>query len=200
MRSSLSSGKGVALTFDDGPDPVYTPRILDVLRDHGARATFFCVGDAVRAHPDLVRRMLDEGHAVGSHSMSHPECRKISVRECTREFRAGRRALEAVIGARVSLFRPPHGDVDVPIALAIRLASVRPWLWTIDTDDWRPDAHADAIASVVRAAKDGDVVLLHDAMIDPVAVDPGDRSETVAALPAILQGITARGLELVPLS
>ncbi len=202
-RSRLARGEsGVAITFDDGPEPEHTARILDVLAERGARATFFCVGDAVRAHPDLVRRMVADGHRVGSHSQRHLHSRELRLVDRVREFRAGRRELEEVVGHRVRLFRPPHGDIDFATAVAIRVAGLRCWLWSVDPGDWRPDARAAAISNDVARARSGDVVLLHDAISDPVAPAASDRSQTVAALPAILDRLAADRLEtvLLPIS
>jgi peptidoglycan-N-acetylglucosamine deacetylase len=199
VRRRVPEG-GVALTFDDGPQPGSTDRVLDVLAELGVRATFFCVGRNARAHSGLVRRMRDEGHAVGSHSLTHPHPRDTSAGDLAREYREGRRAVSEVLGADTRLFRPPHGHVGATGAVLLRGLSVRPWLWTVDPTDWRPGATVDEIVSVASRAASGDVVLLHDWVEQPMDPEALDRSATVTALPAVVEAIRGRGLVLETLT
>ncbi len=110
-HTTVAAERGVALTFDDGPDPVFTPQVLDVLAEHGAVATFFAVGKRAERHPELVRRIVDEGHALGSHSWSHREPGELSARELGRDYRAGRRAVEARGLARHAALPPAEGTL-----------------------------------------------------------------------------------------
>lgn len=189
----------VALTFDDGPHPVYTPRVLDELAARRIPATFFVVGRRVREHPQLVQRMLDEGHAVGSHSDTHPEPWTPGLRALTADYRRGRLTLEAVTGAPVELFRPPMGYLDVRGTAAIRLASVRPFLWTIDPRDWEPGVRPAQLLERLGRLAARDVVLFHDAIEGPLAPAALDRSATVEALAAIIDLAVDRGLHFVAL-
>ncbi len=198
-RERVRDERAVALTVDDGPDPVFTPRVLDVLAEHGARATFFLVGRRAAREPELVRRIVSEGHAVGSHSWSHREPGTLSRRELWSDYRAGRQAVEAAAGGPVRLFRPPRGLWDARTALHVRASRLEPWLWTLDSEDWRPGVTPEAIAGQVARARGGDVVLLHDGLELPTAPSAEDRSATVAALPLLLAGLRARGLECVVL-
>jgi peptidoglycan/xylan/chitin deacetylase (PgdA/CDA1 family) len=201
IERSLDPDEGtVALTFDDGPDPVHTPAILDELSRLGVPATFFVVGSSAHAHPDLVRRILADGHAVGSHSDSHPEPWRLRVDELAREYRRGRARVEQAAGRPVRLFRPPKGYLDGRGAAAMLLARVRPWLWTIDPCDWEPDASADDIVAGVSALRAGDVVLLHDAIKGPISPSALDRSATCAALAGIANIARASDLRFVTLS
>jgi peptidoglycan-N-acetylglucosamine deacetylase len=201
IERSLDPAKGaVALTFDDGPDPVHTPAILDELSRLGIPATFFVVGNSARAHPELVRRMRDEGHAVGSHSDSHPEPWRLRIDELAREYRRGRARVEQAAGRTVRLFRPPKGYVDGRGAAAMLLARLRPWLWTIDPCDWEPGASADDIVSGVSALQAGDVVLLHDAIEGALSPSALDRSATCAALAGMADIARASDLRFVTLS
>ncbi len=200
-RRGLPVAEGaVALTFDDGPDPDFAPAFLDELRRLDAVATFFVVGHRARARPDLVRRARDEGHAVGSHSDTHPEPWTVPLRALSRDYRRGREAAEAALGRRVQLFRPPKGYVDGPGAAAMAAAGVRPWLWTVDPEDWRPDVTPDEIVRGLDGVRSGDVVLLHDAIEGPLAPSALDRSATLAALPAIVDLVRARGLRFTTLA
>lgn len=175
----------VALTFDDGPDPEHTPRVLDELARLGVVATFFVVGRRARAHPQIVRRILDEGHAVGSHSDSHPEPWTMPMRRLIHDYTRGRANVESAAQRAVPLFRPPKGHVDAKGAVAMRAAKVCPWVWTIDPQDWMPDVRPNDLVARLAHLRSGDVVLLHDAIVDPLAPSALDRSATVAALAGI---------------
>lgn len=196
-RWTLGPGPNAALTFDDGPDPKFTPRVLDVLAGLHAPATFFVVGRRARQHPDLVRRMIAEGHAVGSHSDSHPDPGGLPPGKAARDYWRGRRAVETVIGRSTSLFRPPMGMVDLPQAIVIRALRLRPWLWSLDTLDWRVGATPQSILDRVGRPKPAEVILLHDANAD--GLGESDRSATVAALPGIVERIRDCGLLLTTL-
>lgn len=189
----------MALTFDDGPDPVHTPAVLDRLRDVGAVATFFVVGARAAAHPEIVRRIVAEGHAVGSHSWSHPEPWRLSAPALVAEYRGGRAAVQRATGRRATLFRPPKGFVDARGAVAMLAAGVRPWLWSIDPGDWRPGVDAEEIVGRLGGVAGGDVVLLHDAIEQPLSPDTLDRSATVRAITGIADLVAARGLRFTTL-
>jgi peptidoglycan/xylan/chitin deacetylase (PgdA/CDA1 family) len=192
-------GPEIALTFDDGPDPRFTPQVLDVLARHRVNATFFFVGARARAHPAIVARALAEGHAVGSHGDVHRDARTTRLPALARDFRRGRRAIEEIAGRRVTLFRPPNGHVSVRAALAFRFAGLRPWLWSVDPEDWRPDANATGIVASAADVDPGDVVLLHDALARPTDPRACDRSATVAALDGLITQLRDRGFEFVVL-
>lgn len=201
VRHRLDSGdRAVALTFDDGPDPVHTVAILDELARLGIRATFFLVGERARASPALVRRMLAEGHAIGSHSCTHPEPWRLGVRQLTAEYRRGRALVEHAAQQPVSLFRPPKGYVNGTGAVAMIAARLRPWLWTIDACDWEPGAGASEIVTGCSALGAGDVVLLHDAIEGPLAPSALDRSATCASLGPIAELARQRRLHFVTLA
>jgi peptidoglycan/xylan/chitin deacetylase (PgdA/CDA1 family) len=185
------------LTFDDGPDPVWTPRVLDRLRSAGARATFFVIAGKASAHGDLVERMHDEGHDVELHCVRHvrhTELEEPAVREDTEE---GVRALEA-LGAGVRRWRPPWGvitDATRRIAGEHALEVVR---WNLDTEDWRGDPAAHMHARVAPGLGAGSVVLMHDG-IGPGALRTGCR-DTVELVPRLLETLDAHGLRAVPMS
>lgn len=194
------SGTSIALTFDDGPDPVATPAILDELKRLGVVATFFLVGHRARAHPEIVRRILDEGHQVGSHSDSHPEPWRVPLATIVREYRRGRSEVEWAAQRPVHLFRPPKGHVDNAGALAMVLTGLRPWLWTIDPGDWRPDVRPGDVLAGLDGLRGGDVILLHDAIEGPLAPSALDRSATTAVLRGIVALATERKLHFTTLA
>ncbi|CAN5456943.1 glycosyltransferase [soil metagenome] len=196
----------LALTFDDGPDPEWTPKILDILKAKGVKATFFMIGEAAVAHPDLVRRIQAEGHEIGNHSFTHPNMAHVDEGRVQLELTATDRALESIVDRQITLFRPPYnadsepdsyGEI-LPIAVASRLGYTTAGE-SIDPNDWnltRPDPNGashrlrpdEIISSVLAQADKGHAILLHDA--------GGDRSTTVAALPALIDQLRARGYSL----
>lgn len=189
--------EGVAmLTFDDGPMPGSTDRVLDVLAELDVKATFFCVGKNARAHPGLVRRIRAEGHAVGSHSYSHPDPREIGLRALARDYAQGREAVAEALGEDTRLFRPPHGHVGFASAAVLRGQGLLPWLWSVDPEDWRPGVTREHVTFVAGQAGAGDVVLLHDWVEQPWSVEALDRSSTVCSLADIAAAIRGRGLVL----
>jgi peptidoglycan/xylan/chitin deacetylase (PgdA/CDA1 family) len=198
VRRSGAAGT-VGLTFDDGPHPTSTPRVLDILAELEVRATFFCVGRNARAHPELVRRALAEGHAVGSHSFTHPDPEELSLRSLARDYRSGRHAVAAATGRDVRLFRPPHGHLGMGSAVMVRRQGLATWLWTVDAEDWRPGRTTAGIIAAAGAARSGDVILLHDWVEQPWAPEALDRTATIDALPAIVRAVRERGLRFVPL-
>jgi peptidoglycan/xylan/chitin deacetylase (PgdA/CDA1 family) len=160
------------LTFDDGPGD-QTAAVLDVLGEHGWRATFFLVGSQVSPGADLVRRILAEGHTVGNHSWDHPRLSELDPAEIAGQLRRTTEAIESVAGVRPEVFRPPYGDRDERVDRIAAELGMRTVLWDVDPEDWsRPGVGV--IAAAIRGAGPADVVLLHDGR--------GDRTQTVAGL------------------
>jgi peptidoglycan-N-acetylglucosamine deacetylase len=152
----------VALTYDDGPHPAFTPTLLDILDEADARATFFVVGERAEAHPEIVRRMVDEGHSVGTHSMRHADLHRIRRAAARDEIDRGRVAVERILGRSVPLFRPPKGHLTFASALFLRSRRWHTMLWTTDSLDWKDGIGSEAVVSNALNVGDGGVVLLHD--------------------------------------
>jgi cellulose synthase/poly-beta-1,6-N-acetylglucosamine synthase-like glycosyltransferase/peptidoglycan/xylan/chitin deacetylase (PgdA/CDA1 family) len=191
----------VALTFDDGPDGRWTPKILDILKAKHAVATFFVIGQNMQAKPGLVQREVSEGMMVGNHTWTHPNIADTPLGQTDLEINTTQRLFAVLTGKSMRFFRPPYfGDAEPstpaevePLLVAQRLGYLIAGL-RIDTDDWRkPTPEAIIQRTMTRLADTGptagQVVLLHDA--------GGDRSRTVAALPGLIDAIRARGLRLV---
>lgn len=185
----------VALTFDDGPDPAVTPRVLDALRQAGAKATFFVIGRHVKAHPELAARILAEGHQLENHSFAHPRALNFaSASKMAAQITAGAAALAEVPGARPSrLYRPPVGLKSPPLARAARRLGVEVVLWSLHARDTRGAAAGQISARVLGRVRAGDIVLMHDGSDRPGR----ERAATADALPAILRGLADRGLQAV---
>jgi peptidoglycan-N-acetylglucosamine deacetylase len=182
-----SGTASIALTFDDGPNPAHTPELLDLLAAQGVAATFFLVGRNAVRYPELARRILAEGHAVGSHSMSHPDPWELRATELWDEYRGGHQAVADTIGEAVRLFRPPKGHVSRRDALLLRAARLQPVLWTIDPADWEAGLSAEDVLERVGEPAVGDIVLLHDGLEKPPSPGALDRSATIAAVRILLE-------------
>jgi peptidoglycan/xylan/chitin deacetylase (PgdA/CDA1 family) len=151
------------LTFDDGPHPEYTPRVLDLLAAVGARATVFMVGTAAAHHAELTRRVLSDGHAIGNHTWSHPHPRLLGAARARHEVAAGSDALANVIGERPRYFRPPYGRMRRCMTEAAAHQGQVVVLWSLSGKDWGPLGRARWIENRLARASAGDIVLLHDA-------------------------------------
>jgi peptidoglycan/xylan/chitin deacetylase (PgdA/CDA1 family) len=187
--------RGVALTFDDGPHPRWTPRVLEILARSGTRATFFVVGHKVEDHPEVLRAIVAAGHGVGLHSYAHDRLFALRSEGRVRDdLERGIVALERVLGRRPVLFRPPIGHTNPAIARVVDALDLVVVGWTLGGRDGVARArHEDVAARVRRDLRDGAIVLLHD------APERGDREPAaVRALPSILEAMAAGGLEAVP--
>lgn len=202
-RLPQAGGRDLALTFDDGPNPESSPQVLDLLAEAGATATFFLVGERAARHPQLVRRISAGGHAVGSHSWSHPRPWELSARELHDDYARGHEAVQDALGRPTALFRPPHGHLGAAGLLALLRLRLRPVLWTHDPEDWAAGTTRAQILDRLSDVQAGDVVLLHDALV-PVAL-PGSglppgadgaegRAETIAAVPLLVEALDRAGL------
>jgi cellulose synthase/poly-beta-1,6-N-acetylglucosamine synthase-like glycosyltransferase/spore germination protein YaaH/peptidoglycan/xylan/chitin deacetylase (PgdA/CDA1 family) len=199
----------VAITFDDGPDPEWTPKILDVLKDKHATATFFLIGIQTDKFPGVAKRIYREGHTIGNHTFTHPDVSNISTAHMKLELNLTERLFASLFGVRTTLMRPPYAiDEEPDTADQVRPLEVPQEMGyitvgnRIDPNDWSdvPKHHsAEEITSYVLAHLPpcrpenlhcGNIVLLHDG--------GGNRAETVRALPMIIDGVRARGLEIAP--
>lgn len=188
--------KGVVLTFDDGPDPTSTPRALDALDAARAKATFFVIGKKAEAHPDLVKDILARGHAIGLHSYAHDRLFALrGARAWRRDLKRGARVLHEITGSKPKLFRPPIGHTVPHTPRVVRELGMRVIGWDVGARDGVRADPKDVARRVVDGARDGSIVLLHDAA-ERGTHDPAG----VAALPAILEGLAKKGLPVVPLS
>jgi peptidoglycan-N-acetylglucosamine deacetylase len=189
-------GEGVALTFDDGPHPQGTPAILEILREHGATATFFLAGEQVDQRPALVAEIVAAGHRVELHCYRHRNLLRLSPRSFLADAERGRAAIEDAGGQTVADYRPPYGIFSAATLRAAR-QHWRPVLWSRWGRDWDRSATAESIARRASAGiAAGDIVLLHDADYYSAR---GSWVRTAAALPLILDEIEACGLKAISL-
>jgi peptidoglycan/xylan/chitin deacetylase (PgdA/CDA1 family) len=188
-RFGPAARREVALTFDDGPGP-QTGAILDELASLHAPATFFVIGRNALARPDLVRRMRAQGMVVGDHTWSHPPMSRLSASAQRWQLRSTQREIARIIGVRPLFFRPPMWMWDATTARQVASLGMVGVLFTVETQDWRRPG-VQAIVDAAMRAGPGAVIALHDA--------GGDRTQTLDALPEIVQGLRAKGLEPVTL-
>jgi cellulose synthase/poly-beta-1,6-N-acetylglucosamine synthase-like glycosyltransferase/peptidoglycan/xylan/chitin deacetylase (PgdA/CDA1 family)/spore germination protein YaaH len=189
----------VAITFDDGPDPDWTPKILDILKGANVKATFFLVGVNAERYPGLVRRIVNEGHEIGNHTFYHPNLALCWPEHIRLELNATQLLLETITGHATTLFRPPYGSDTQPAQISeltpLLIAQDLNYLVVlenIDPQDWAKPGAEIILQRIKQQRRDGNIILLHDA--------GGDRSQTVAALPRILDWLHTRGDTVVPLS
>jgi cellulose synthase/poly-beta-1,6-N-acetylglucosamine synthase-like glycosyltransferase/peptidoglycan/xylan/chitin deacetylase (PgdA/CDA1 family) len=189
----------IALTFDDGPDPVWTPRILDVLRRNHVHATFFVVGTQVVAHPDLVRRIVADGHQIGIHAFTHPDLARLAPWQRSLELRETQLAVAGATGVTTALLRPPFSsrndaldDADWSVIEQADAAGYVTVLATRDAEDWQRPGVDRILANATPHGQAGQIVLMHDS--------GGDRSQTVAALSALLPRLKAQGFRFATVS
>ncbi|MDX2971843.1 polysaccharide deacetylase family protein [Kribbella solani] len=176
--AALASGnkKVLFFSFDDGPDPLWTPRILQVLAKYGAHATFFELGEMQAAHPGLREQVLAAGNTIGSHSITHPQLTAVSP---------AKRHHEIFDGPRSTCFRPPYGASNPKVRADIRAAGKVQVLWNVDPRDWaRPGTNA-IVHNILTRAHNRDIILMHDG--------GGNRAQTVAALDKVLPLLKAQG-------
>lgn len=185
------SADRVYLTFDDGPDPEWTPRVLDVLEQADAKTTFFAIGQQAQRAPDLMRRIHAAGHAVGNHTFSHRHPWFMSQRTARAQVRDGANALSDVLGVAPRFYRPPHGRQRACMSDEAQRCGEQVVLWDISAVDWGPlGAHADGIAKRLDAVKGGDVVLMHDGRNQHNRPD-----QLLQVLPLFLRKLADRGLK-----
>lgn len=193
-----SSGRRIALTFDDGPAHPYTERILDILRERRVPATFFVCGKNVERAPEILRRILAEGHAVGNHTYSHPFIYFRSRATIAAEIDRAQEAIQMVAGSRPTVFRPPYGARWFGLMPVLRKRGLRLVMWSDTGYDWKLGREG-IVQTALRDLRPGAVILLHDGreVRPPAQID---RSETVEALPAIIDGALKRGYTFVPIN
>jgi peptidoglycan/xylan/chitin deacetylase (PgdA/CDA1 family) len=184
---------GVALTFDDGPDPAGTPAVLDTLAGLGWRATFFLLASQVRRHPDIARLVVDAGHEVAVHGTVHRNHLARTPAGVRRDLRIAVREITEVTGVRPRWFRPPYGVLSAGTLWAVRDVGLEPVLWTAWGKDWRAGPPVQVTADVMRTLRDRGTVLLHDS---DCTSRPGSWRSTVAALPLLAAQLQARDLEV----
>jgi peptidoglycan/xylan/chitin deacetylase (PgdA/CDA1 family) len=184
------SGTQIAITFDDGPHPKLTPRLLDMLKERGVKATFYVIGQNVVQYPEIMQRMVAEGHEIGNHSYTHPALPKIGAAKVTEEITKTNEAIMQACGVKPTTMRPPYGATNAAITKRLNdefgLAVI---MWSVDPLDWKIRKASHVSNHILQNTKSGAIVLAHD--IHPSTID---------AMPAALDGLISKGHKFVTIS
>lgn len=185
----------VSLTYDDGPHPTDTPRLLDELALRQVRVTFFVLAGQVQRHPDITRRILAEGHEIGLHGIDHRSLLTLGDGEGIEYVRRAKRTVEEVTEHPLRLYRPPYGEHTPRQAAGIARLGLTVVIWSTDSVDWQPDTVPNVAERALATAFAGGIVLLHDNRGDPEGQDPDAPpvADRVAVLRTVLDGLTDRG-------
>ena len=199
-----TTAPSLVLTFDDGPDPANTPRVLEVLRDRGASATFFVLMTRVRREPRLLAELVAAGHEVALHGPDHRALTQFTGREVCRRTEDARRELEDVTGTAVRWFRPPYGAQTPATWLGVRRAGLVPVLWSATTWDWKPGVTDEQrLAKALESSAPGAILLAHDGVADGsdgVDDGPAPAVARAALVGRVLVAMSERGVGAVSLS
>lgn len=183
--------KVVALTFDDGPDPRFTPDIIRILRRNHIPATFFVVGTNVRKYPELLNKEIELGYQIGNHTLTHPRLSKLNQMKILRQIQATDHLILEKSGLKTAIFRPPYEELTETILLASREAHKKIIMSTVTLErggKYTPDQEVERVLKLIFP---GSIILAHDGRLD--------RTRTVNALPKLIAGLKAKGYHIVPL-
>lgn len=183
--------KLVALTFDDGPDNVITPKVLDILKQNHIHASFFFIGDRISAYKDVVKRADKEGNLILSHSFSHPNLTHLSPADVNKQIQDTEKVIYQVINKKPTIIRPPYGAIDNKALEQVKDNQLKIVIWSIDTLDWKQKESANIVKNVVSNIRPGDIILMHSNQ---------DKLATLQALPTIIKELTKKGYKFVDLA
>lgn len=182
----------IALTFDDGPHPKITPKILEILRKYGVKATFFEIGENVEAYPDVTRSVIENGHEIGNHTYTHPHISNLTNEVLSEEMERCDKAIFKVAGVHPTLFRPPEGVVDQAVKVIADVNDYSVILWRVDTRDWAGTSAQSIKNNVMKNIRSGDIILMHDYVMKSC--------HTVEAVELIIPALLERGFKFVTVS
>ncbi len=190
-RASTSS-KRIALTFDDGPHPVYTEKILDILKEEDVIASFFMIGSNVAYYPQIAKRVASAGHEIGNHSYTHPHIKEITNEFLTEEIQKTDEILVRLGIPKPTLFRPPQGGCPADFMNVLKSTGKSAVLWNVDTRDWEHKSVEEILAVVQNSLRGGDIILFHDAV--------SGESTTIPAIKKLIPLLKTEGYQFVTVS
>lgn len=183
-------GSVVAMTFDDGPHPKLTPRLLDMLKERNIKATFFVIGKCVAEYPDIAKRIVDEGHEIANHSWSHPQLTKLSPAAFDTEISQTNDAIEKATGVRPVTMRPPYGAINAGLTKRLNEEyGLSVILWSVDPLDWKIRKSDHVSSHIIKNTAPGAIILAHDI-----------HASTVDAMPAALDTLQSKGYKFATVS
>lgn len=196
IKKGNDSEKVIALTFDDGPDEVFTPQVLDILKKNDVKATFFVVGEKVEYNKELLKRQYDEGHEIGNHTFSHINVAKSSYDKIEKEITDTQNAVKNVIGVEPKVFRPPYRAMSKSVCDIIVSKRMNIILWSnLDPRDWSNPGVASIINTILTKVQNGNIILLHD-----YNNKRNDKSQTIQALEVVIPKLKEKGYKFVTIS
>ncbi len=194
-KSGFSHGerdsKKIALSFDDGPHPRFTPAILSILEKYDIKATFFMIGCNVEHYPEVAKKVMEMGHEIGNHTYSHPHMKEISIATLTEELQKTEAVLSKIGIPKPSLFRPPEGFRSKDQISAVETEGYKTIIWSLDTHDWQGRAPCEIVSVVMNGIQGGDILLFHDYT---------SRKNTITALEQLIPKLLKDGYEFVKVS
>lgn len=195
IKKGTENKKVVALTFDDGPHPIYTEQILDILDEYDVKATFFVLGMLAETYPHVIERQWAEGHEIGNHTYSHIDAKKASREKLLEEYKKTQDIIYSITKHKPKIFRPPYGSFDNKVIEMIEKDNAVVVLWSANQDskDWKNPEVNEIVTNTLSHIENGDIILFHDYVYY-------DESHTVEALKEIIPELKNRGYEFVTLS
>lgn len=185
--------KVIALTFDDGPHPRYTDKILDILKEYGVKATFFTVGENAALYPEQIKRIAAEGHEIGNHTYTHADLKRIDRKTLMRELGETERIIEELTGKSPTVFRPPEGRCNETVVACANEKGYTTVLWTVDPRDWASPPAKTVVDVILKNVKCGSVILCHD-------YNSGKSCPTPEALRVVIPALIDKGYSFVTVS
>ncbi len=190
--NNVHAGKKIALTFDDGPHPRFTPKILEILDKYSIKATFFVIGVNVKNYPNQFKSIFAHGHEIGNHTYSHKILKSLPQKEIEKEIFDTQREIDMICDYKPSLIRPPCGLYDKSLETIAEKLNSKIVLWAIDTHDWAHTSTNNMVKNVIRNIKDGDIILFHDYA--------SGEYNTPSALEILIPILLEKGYEFVTVS
>ena len=188
--------KIVALTFDDGPSPLWTPKILDALKAADIKATFFMIGYHVQEYPEVARRVVEEGHMIANHGFAHSVMLYYTSAEIEEEIKYTEYVIKEITGRTTQYFRPPKAWLTPKIKRKIKSMGYDIVLWSLNSKDWVSFSHASMVRYLVSKVQNGDILLFHDSG-SVLSREGGDRGETVKSISLLAKTLKDKGFQFV---
>ena len=188
-----TSQKVIAITFDDGPNPIFTAQVLEIFREAEGKATFFMIGEQMDKHPEMVKKVVEQGHEIGNHTYTHPKLSQLSLAECLDEIERAEKLLEELVGQKPVVFRPPYLDYNQDTILIMQQKDY-PMIGALNMDaqDWEMPGVDHILVKSRECVKNGSILIFHDGY--------GDRSQTIEAVRILVSELTSQGYQLVTVS
>jgi peptidoglycan-N-acetylglucosamine deacetylase len=188
-----TSQRIVAITFDDGPNPQYTPQILEIFSEAKAKATFFMIGEQMKNHPVVVKQVAEQGHEIGNHTFSHPKLSQLSIDDCLEEIEQTEKLAEELAGRKPVVFRPPYLDYNQD-TVSILQQKGYPMIGALNLEaqDWEQPGVEHILNKSRDVVKNGSILIFHDGY--------GDRSQTIEAVRLLVSELTSQDYQLVTVS